>query len=76
MKAAAAAAQEQPTAAKPIQAAAAAADKGVVAEKAGVVIDKELSSVQVGLPAGWKAFRDKASGDIYFGNLTTKVCRL
>ncbi|WIA28537.1 hypothetical protein OEZ86_011079 [Tetradesmus obliquus] len=32
----------------------------------------DLKAISVGLPAGWEAMWDKASGDIYYGNPTTK----
>lgn len=34
----------------------------------------DLEALSVGLPSGWVAMWDKASGDIYYGNPTTKVC--
>lgn len=33
----------------------------------------DLDALSVGLPAGWRAMWDKGSGDIYYGNPTTKV---
>lgn len=39
----------------------------------------DLDALSAGLPPGWRAMWDKASGDIYYGNLSTKVglrCRI
>ncbi len=44
------------------KAAKAAADSGV-----------DLESLSMGLPSGWQAMLDAASGDVYYGNLSTKV---
>jgi hypothetical protein len=33
----------------------------------------DLAALSVDLPPGWEAMWDKASGDIYYGNPTTKV---
>ncbi|KAK9818113.1 hypothetical protein WJX72_007317 [[Myrmecia] bisecta] len=33
----------------------------------------DLDALSKGLPAGWRAMWDKASGDVYYGNLTTKA---
>ncbi|KXZ54170.1 hypothetical protein GPECTOR_5g267 [Gonium pectorale] len=33
----------------------------------------DLDALSAGLPAGWRAMWDKGSGDVYYGNLTTKV---
>ena len=33
----------------------------------------DLEALSVGLPPGWKALWDKKSGEIYYGNPTTKV---
>ena len=44
------------------KAAKAAADSGV-----------DLESLSKGLPTGWQAMLDAASGDVYYGNLSTKV---
>lgn len=33
----------------------------------------DLSALSKGLPAGWQALLDAASGDVYYGNLSTKV---
>ena len=33
----------------------------------------DLAALSKGLPAGWRAMWDAASGDVYFGNLDTKV---
>eukprot|EP00850_Spirogloea_muscicola_P021361 SM000246S08204 [mRNA] locus=s246:179826:184215:+ [translate_table: standard] len=32
-----------------------------------------LQELSKGLPSGWQAFFDQASGDVYYGNLTTKA---
>lgn len=53
-------------AAKPTRAAAAAA-----ASPGGAAPD--LAALSAGLPPGWKAVLDKASGDVYYGNPVTKV---
>ena len=36
----------------------------------------DLAAISVGLPPGWQAMWDKSSGDIYYGNLATKVIYL
>ncbi len=33
----------------------------------------DLAALSKGLPEGWRAMWDAASGDVYFGNLGTKV---
>lgn len=33
----------------------------------------DLDRLSLGLPPGWRAMWDKGSGDIYYGNLVTKV---
>lgn len=33
----------------------------------------DLEALSVGLPPGWKALWDKKSGEIYYGNPSTKV---
>jgi hypothetical protein len=33
----------------------------------------DLDALSEGLPDGWRAMYDKTSGQVYFGNLSTKV---
>ncbi len=33
----------------------------------------DLDALSAGLPPGWRAMWDKSSGDVYYGNLATKV---
>ena len=33
----------------------------------------DLDALSRGLPAGWQALLDASSGDVYYGNLGTKV---
>ena len=53
---------------KPARAAAAAAAPGGAGAAA-----PDLAALSAGLPPGWKAVLDKASGDVYYGNPATKV---
>ena len=62
-------------------AAAAAADAAQAAQRqaaAEVVLhyaaEPDLELLSVGLPAGWAALWDAASGDVYYGNAVTQVC--
>ena len=64
---------------KAAKAAAAAAAAAAMAEEAATAKalnfkDKpDLKALSVGLPPGWIAMWEKASGDVYYGNPTTKV---
>lgn len=58
----------EPAAGKPAKAAAPAAAS---VPAAGGAVD--LAALSAGLPPGWKAMRDKATGDVYYGNPATKV---
>ncbi|GFR46642.1 hypothetical protein Agub_g8253, partial [Astrephomene gubernaculifera] len=79
--------KQQPSAAAPASALPSSSSKHQAAAAApaasggGVLNSKtrpDLDALSAGLPAGWRAMWDKGSGDVYYGNLTTRVgaCRL
>ena len=49
------------------------ATKKAAKAAAGAGVAPEAAAMSAGLPPGWQAMVDSTSGDVYYGNLETKV---